>query len=190
MTTAETTETPALQPNSPRSAGAPLAVAGSATVGVVLALAVIAIGLVAVRDAAVAAGWAPGRQWIPMAVDAVDGLAPASWMAIAAFAVAILGLLMIAVALAPRRRTAVPLTAGGAVFLRRADVATIAASAAADVPGVLRARARLGRRRVVIRAAVTSAVDGVSAAVSSSVHAELAVLQRVPKIVVRTREVG
>lgn len=190
MTIADATETPALQPNSPRSAGAPLAAAGSATVGVVLALAVTAIGVVAVRDAAVAAGWAPGRQWIPVAVDVVDGLAPASWMTIAAVAVGILGLFMMAVALAPRRRTAVPLTADGAVFLRRADVATIAATAATDVPGVLRARARAGRRRVVIRAAVTSAADGVSAAVSSSVRAELSVLQRVPRIVVRTREVG
>ena len=189
MTTAGTALTTTGQTHSTRPAAAPVAAAGAAKVGVLLALGVIAVGVVAVRDAAVAAGWVTGRPWIPLTANVVDGLMPAPWMPIAAIGAGVLGLFLIGVALAPRRRTGLPLTAASAVFLRRADVSTIAAAAAADVPGVLRARARAGRRRVVIRCAVTSSTDDVSAAVSSAAHAELSALQHVPRIVVRTREV-
>jgi hypothetical protein len=171
----------------PRSAPVPLAAAGAARTGALLALALIALGAIGIRDAVVAAGWARGRPWIPAAATALDGLRPAPWIFAVAVAAGLVGAALIAVAIAPRRRTAVPLTAGSAVYLARDDVAKVAAAAARDVPGVLSARATSSTRRVVVRCAVTADDPAVRALVETAVATGLEVLQRVPTIVVRTR---
>ena len=172
----------------PMPAPVPVAAAGAAKVGVVLAALVVGVGVVAVRDAAAAAGWVNGHQWIPAAADAVDGLAAAGWMTPAAVLVGILGLMAMAAALAPRRKTALPLTAESAVYLRRSDAADVAAAAAQEVPGVLRVKARSGRGRMVVHCEVTSSVDGVDADAASAVRTELQALQSIPRIVVRSKE--
>ena len=186
MTTTEpVTVDPPLAAGSVRRAPAPVAVAGASKVGAVLAVGVVALGALGVRDAATAAGWLTGRPWIPVAADAVDGLRPASWTVPAGIAVAVFGFVLVLVALLPRRRTAAALKADTAVYVRRRDVAAIAAAAAREVPGVLSAKAKASPRRVRVRCAVTTA--DVRPTITKAVETELVVLERIPRTIVRTR---
>lgn len=176
-----------MSPPEPPPAAAPVASAAAARVGAALALGLVALGVVGVRDAAIAAGWIGGTPWVPAAADAVDGLTPSGWMPAAAVFAAVLGVALLGVAVAPRRRVAVPVTAASAVFLRRADVATIAATVARDVPGVLDARATASSRRLVVRCTVTTGDAGLRQRIEAAVATELAALHRVPAITVRAR---
>jgi hypothetical protein len=174
-------------PTPSRPAPAPVAAAGASRAAVVLAIGVTAIGGVAVRDALVALGWVGGAQWLPPVIDAVDGLAPRPWMVAAGAALTVVGLLLMVVALLPRRRTAVALTADSAVYLHAKDVAKLASAAAGTVPGVLEARTTSSRRKAVVRCRVTGATREVRDAVTEAVSRELAALQNPPRTVVHVR---
>lgn len=188
MTTVdETVGTEAPERLSVRSAPVPVAAAGASKVAVVLAILLAALGVVAVRDAAVGLGWASGSTWLPAAA-AVDGVEPAGWMAVAGVAVLLVGLVLTATALAPRRRTAVAVAAQTPMYLTVDGVAALASAAARDVAGVVDARASASRRRVVVRCRVTrDDADAMRRSITDAVTRRLAVLQSPPRIVVRTR---
>lgn len=169
----------------PRPAPAPRASAGASRIAVGCAIAIVAVGGVALRDAALALGWIRGGPWLPPALRAIAELRPAWWLTPAGAALAVVGVALCVVACAPRRRTARPLTAATAVYVRRADVVTVAAAAARDVPGVLNCRATASRRAVTVRCRITGGQlgDDVRAAVSE----QLGRLDPAPRVVVRLR---
>ena len=139
----------------------------------------------ALRDAALALGWIRGGPWLPPALRAIAELRPAWWLTPAGAALAVLGVALCVVACAPRRRTACPLTAATAVYLRGADVAIVAATAARDVPGLLNCRAKSTRRAVTLRCRITGGQlgDDIRAAVSE----QLQRLDPAPRVAVRLR---
>ncbi|TRW86350.1 hypothetical protein FK535_07795 [Mycolicibacterium sp. 018/SC-01/001] len=189
MTTAEkATETVASQPVSVRPAPVPVAAAAASKVAVVLAILLAALGVVAVRDAIVGLGWASGSTWLPAVADAVDGFEAADWLTVAGVAAVLVGLALIVLALKPRRRTAVAVTAQTPMYLTVDGVAALAGAAARDVPGVVDARATSSRRRVVIRCRVTrDDRDAVRGIITDAVTRRLSPLQSPPRVVVRTR---
>jgi hypothetical protein len=189
MTRTAHTNSPQVQGVSPRNAAAPRAAAGASAVSVVVAILLIAAGAVALRDAAVAAGWLTGQSWIAAAVDAVDGLSPEQWLLPVGIAVLFAGMTLIGVAVKPRKRTSVPVLADTAVFTGFADIARIATATARDVPGVLDATSTATRRKVVVRCRVTG-VDRASIhdQVTESVAAGLQLLGTTPRIVIRLKE--
>lgn len=172
------------------AAPAPVAAAGASRIAVLLGLVMIGTGALGVRDALVAVGWISGRQWLPLAIGAVDGLALATWMVPAGAALAVVGLTMMVIAVLPRRRTAVPLIAETPVYLARTDIAKIASAAALGIPGVLAARSTTTRRRAVVRCRVTGSEQQVRAEVADAVAAELSALRTAPRLIVRTRSEG
>lgn len=170
------------------AARAPLGAAKSAFVAAVLALVLIAIGALGIRDAAVAAGWLRGDLLLPNAFDGISEIGPQPWMVPAGLAVAVLGIVLAVVALLPRRPVAVALDADTAVYVGHGDVARVASAAALDVPGVLSATSTASSRRVVVRCRATGSGDDVRALVADAVGDALAPLRHTPRIAVRVRQ--
>lgn len=189
MTTAEEiVKTAAPQQMSVRAAPVPVAAAAASKVAVVLAIVLAALGVVAVRDAVVGLGWASGSTWLPVAADAVDGFAPVDWLTIAGVAVVLIGLLLVVLALKPRRRTAVAVSAQTPMYLTVDGIAALAGAAARDIAGVVDARASSSRRRVIVRCRVTRDDSGaMRATIAEAVTRNLSTLQNPPRVVVRTR---
>lgn len=185
MTITESRPTDAV--TTPR-ARAPLGAAKSAFVAAFLALVLIAIGALGVRDAAVAAGWLRGEPLIPKAFDAISEFGPQPWMVPAGVALALSGIVLAVVSLLPRRPTAVAVQAGTAVYVGHGDVARVASAAALDVPGVLTATSTASARKVVVRCRATGHGDDVRALVNEAVSDALEPLRHTPRIAVRIRQ--
>ena len=105
--------------------------------GLVLAVVLTAVGVVAVRDALVYAGVLHGTPLLALAARATNGVTPAVWMVPVGVVLALLGLWLLVMALRPRPRKAVTLTAQTGVYLRPKDVSRLAETAAERVDGVL-----------------------------------------------------
>jgi hypothetical protein len=148
----------------------------------------VAVGVIGIRDGIVATGWMGGSMWTANVVNWIDGLTFAPWMIPAGIAAILVGLVVLLVALAPRRTTAVELSGKTSVVIAHRDIARIAESAARTVPGVISARADSRRRSVTVRVATTGQdATTVKSAVSQAVGAALSALSSQPKIGVRTR---
>lgn len=136
---------PAHQPSRPSpsalpAAKTPVSSGAIATLGLVLAVLLTAVGVAAVRDALVYAGVLKGTPLLSLAARATNGVTPAVWMIPVGIALAVLGLWLLIMALRPRPRKAVTLTAQTGVFLRPKDVSRLAETAAERVDGVLDVR--------------------------------------------------
>lgn len=175
------------QSTTPIESRAPVAAAAASRAAVLLASVVVAAGVVVIRDALLDLGWIRGAQWLRPTLDLLDGLTPSAWMAVAGAIVGILGIALMVAALAPRRKTAVPIADSTAVYLHRADVSKLVSAAAQEVPGVLGARASVSRRKVVVRCRVTGQTHELRPTVAEAVSKQLEVLRRPQRVVVRTR---
>ncbi|NIZ92444.1 DUF6286 domain-containing protein [Kineococcus rubinsiae] len=160
---------------------------GSGPVGVVgpvLAVLLVALGALLVREALVTGGVVGGSTWLPPAAGALDGTAPGGAAIAVGVVAALLGLWLVVVAL--RRRTRRTLAVGAMSYLSARDVARLAAGAARDVDGVLDVSAEATRKRVLVRGRATSR-DGVEEPVRAAVAHQLSALTTPPAIVVRLR---
>ena len=150
-------------------------------VGLVLALVLLALGVVAVRDALVAAGALDGEPWVAGAIDTVDGWTPQVWIAVVGAVLVLVGLWLLLAALRPRPRTSHALTAQTGVYLGRRDVERVAANAASGVDGVLEADATASRRRIDVKVSVTGGSETLGR-VTAAVEEALAALDAAPKV--------
>lgn len=142
--------------------------------GVLVALAALALGVAAVRDALIAADLVGGDSLTSVAVDAVDGLSAADWMVPVGIAVALAGLWLIAASLWRRSWRAAALSAETGVFVSRRAIERVAAATARDVPGVVDASAQSHRTWVLVRVGTDgerSTEAGVRAAVAERLEA-------------------
>jgi len=158
-------------------------------VGLVLAVLVIALGVVGVHDALVAAGAVSGTSWIDSVVTPFNDLTPAIWLVPVGIALVLAGLWLLLTALRPRPRTAIALDATTGVFLRRRDVAKLARNAAQDVDAVTSAKATAGRRKVVVVARATT-TDGVEQQITQAVTIRLQALAKAPTVRVTVEAEG
>ncbi len=143
--------------------------------GVALAVVVVALGVLVVREALVAGGWISGEPWLAPAVDALDGVGPSVLVTVVGVLLALLGLWLVVSALAPRVRTRLPVTSSGGTTIGIRDAARLAAAAAEDVDRVLSARASASRRSVTVTVTVLEG-DDVTDAVRAAVTDRLAPL--------------
>jgi hypothetical protein len=177
----------------PASGQAPVAAPAAGYIGTFIALIMLSVGVVALRDSAVSAGWFEGRLWISAVIEWIDGLTFQWWMIPVGIAAIIIGLWWVYAALRPRRRTAVAVDAHTSVWISTADLARIASHTAETMPGVLDARSSARPRKVKITADVTveDADKAIKAAIGDAVRDSLTgFLTSPPKIVVRTRTGG
>lgn len=155
----------------------------------VLALLLVALAVVAIRDLTVAQGWASGTPWSRSLVDSLDGLSPSTAMVVAAVAVAVLGLLAAVSALRPGRKTHLRADAQADLWISPRAVAALAQSAADRAPGVISAEAtRAGRRRVLVEVVTQQDRGTVTEAVRTAIDAGAGALTSAT-VSVRTKEV-
>jgi len=142
---------------------------------IALAVLLVALGVLVVREALVAAGRVEGDPWIAPVLDALDGVVPSAAIAVAGVVVALLGLWLVVVALGRRVRTRLAVTSSTGTTIGIGDAARLAASAADEVDRVLSARASATRRSVTVTV-TTLEGDDVTDAVRAVVTERLAPL--------------
>lgn len=169
----------------------PKATAGSAGVGILIALLLIGAGVVGIHDWLAGLGWISGPAWLPPALEAVDGARTAPWMLVVAVVLALVGLWLVVLALKPRRRTHLPAPDRELdLWSTPGALAAIARQAADRQSGVISATARARRRRVDVEVTRRDDADaGVDARVHEAVEQSLEGLLT-PRVRVRTREVN
>lgn len=199
MSSTETLPAPATGPeHAPRAerttpaVDAPSGAPPAAATGVAIALVVVALGVVAVRDALVALGWVPGPSWLePVAGLVADGVGRDAWVLLVAVLVALLGAWLVRRALGRRPRTAVSLGDGTNAWLEPRDVARVADLAASDVDGVVTVRSRAARRSVALKVTVVdTAAEGARSAVQDAVRDALEGLDPAPRVSVKVSTLG
>jgi hypothetical protein len=167
------------------TATAPKQAAGASYLAALMAVLLIGVGAVGVRDALLGAGVIDGSAWIPAVLRLFDGLVAGSWLLPVGVVALVLGLFCVVLALKPRRRRTVDVDADSAVYLDVREVARIASAAAETVSGVLKANSSATRRRVSVRCLVTGPVS--REVIEQAIGSELAALTHPVRIRVKTR---
>jgi hypothetical protein len=167
----------------------PVAAPAATGVALLLAIALISLGVVAGRDALLATGAITGSPWIAAALHYLDGLTVHTWMIPAGLGAAVVGLLLLFAAIKPRRRTHRPLAAT-ATWIRSRDILRLARCAAEPVTGVAEAVATGSDRRITLTITTVGGFD--TAALKDTVHAAvteaLTPLAKCPRVRIRTKE--
>lgn len=177
------TETAPTDVKPPRPAKTPVGPGVITTVGLVLALCVVGLGVVGVQAALVAAGLLSGTSWLGSTLDRAQSVSPAAWMLPVGVLLALVGLWLVFASLKPRPRNAVALQAETGVFMRPRALARLAEAAAAEVDGVQSARASATRSKVKVRAETAGGSD-VADAVQAAVIRRLQPLEKTPRVAV------
>ncbi len=198
--TADPTDTTAGEEVGPESASAPVeptagrtpsAAPAAAPWAVLLALVVLALGVVGIRDALVAAGAFGGSSWTKNTANAIDGLTARTWMIPAGIGLAVLGLWWLLAALKPRKRTEISLSGTPGAWMRPADLARLVQPTVENVEGVVSASTSATRRTVTVKATTTARDSAqVRTAVTEAVGDRLSALRRAPRVKVKARYIG
>lgn len=175
-------------PAVPEPTGAPPAVLPALLVGLVG----LGLGVVAVRDAVVSAGWASGSAWAAPVLDALNaGVDRSPVVAVVGVVVALVGLWMLVRSVGRRPHTDVSMGAGTRAWIPPQHVARVASVTAADVDGVVSVRVSGSRRRVAVRVVATdTAIAAVREAVTAAVEQAVAGLDPTPRVTVRVSTLG
>jgi hypothetical protein len=137
-----------------RAGRTPTAASAAGLLALLLALSLVGLGAVAVRDLLVALGQLGGEPWLPLLPEALDGLTASAAVAGAGVALGVTGFLVVVAGLLPARRTHVAVAGDDGLWLTPGAVAALAASAADRAEGVVASDVRrAGRRRAVVEIA-------------------------------------
>lgn len=159
----------------------PTATPGAVWTTSLFALALIALGGIAIRDISVDRGWITGSGWIAAASRWVGDMTWQNWFWAVAVALIVVGLLFVWTAIRPRTKTHIPLDGVGVVdgyapstWTRKVDVARRASAVAREAAGVTRAETTVKRRKVVTRITTTDESPASSEAVREAIAAAIA----------------
>ena len=103
----------------------PRARPAAAGLGVLVAVGLVAVAVVGVHELAVDRGWASGSSWVSSLLDGLDGRTADTATAVLGSAVAVIGLLVLLLAIRPGRVTHVPTTGGHDLWLSRGAVGAL-----------------------------------------------------------------
>jgi len=178
-------------PAEPTAGRTPTATPAAAPWAVLLALVVLALGVVGIRDALIAAGAFGGSSWTKNTANAIDGLTARTWMIPAGIGLAVLGLWWLLAALKPRKRTEISLSGTPGAWMRPGDLARLVQPTVENVEGVVSASTSATRRTVTVKATTTARDSAeVRTAVTDAVGDRLSVLRRAPRVKVKARYTG
>jgi len=178
-------------PVEPTAGRTPSAAPAAASWAVLLALVVLALGVVGIRDALVAAGAFGGSSWTKNTANAIDGLTARTWMIPAGIGLAVLGLWWLLAALKPRKRTEISLTGTPGAWMRPGDLARLVQPTVENVDGVVSASTSATRRTVTVKATTTARDSAqVRTALTEAVGDRLSALRRAPRVKVKARYIG
>ncbi|MGZ8177927.1 DUF6286 domain-containing protein [Williamsia sp. SKLECPSW1] len=170
----------------------PTATPGAVWITSLFAVALIALGGVAIRDICVDQKWISGSGWIAAASRWIADLSWQGWFWAVAIALIVVGLLLLWIAVKPRARTHIPLDGAGTVdgyapstWTRKGDVARRASAVARQIAGVTKATSTVKRRRIITRITTTDEAPADADAVRDAVTAAITTV--LPKHSVRVR---
>lgn len=147
--------------------------------GVLVALLWVALAVVAIRELTVGQGWATGESWLPAALDALQGRTADVATAALGGLVALLGLVVLCLALKPGRATHLATTDDHDVWLSRGALAALAHGVVDRQAGVVSVDARsTRRRRVTVRVVARDDRAGVEQRVRTALAARVEPLTR------------
>lgn len=173
------------------AAKSPAGTGATPLVAQLLSLALVALGVVAVQHLLVQLGAISGGSWLETTVQAADGVAGDSPVVLGvAIAALVVGVLLLPVALKPRPRRTLALTASSGVHLRRKDLQRVVEAAIDGTDGVTDADVSVGRRRVkvVARSVATTERDtALESTVREQVEKVCAAVDRSPRVTVTIR---
>lgn len=138
-----------------------------------LALLLIAAGVVGVQEALVRTGVLSQSSWTRSAVTSLDGISVAAWMLPIFVVVALLGLLLLVVVIKPRPRKALTLKANTGVYLRTADLARVIDGLIEGTEGVTDVSTKVSRRKMRVRVMTLSGRDR-NSAIETDIRSRLA----------------
>lgn len=171
----------------------PLAHPAAAPAAALIAVAALVLAFTAARELLIVRGTYHGAPWLRNSFEWFGRLHWHTWLAPIAAACTIVGLVLVVLALKPRRRTHLPLQLDGpvpTVWMRRTDIARMCSAHATALTGVRTARTVVDRRRAVVRVILEdeTPVADITAAVRGAVEPHLAALrQPIPLVVEVTR---
>lgn len=168
----------------PASAPVPRRPPAIGWVGVLLALAVTVVGVLAIVDGAVRAGWVGDAE--PVLTPLLTGPAvvtPQPGAAVVGSLLALLGLAVVWLAVKPGERAGVRLGGTAGIWMSRPDLERLVSATAERCDGVLSAHTRATRRH--IRVDLETTTPDVQDAAAGAVRDRLAGLTA-PRITVRT----
>ncbi|TCC32155.1 DUF6286 domain-containing Asp23/Gls24 family envelope stress response protein [Kribbella sindirgiensis] len=173
----------------PSAAKAPAAAPAVAYVGVVVALALIGLGAVGTAEMLRSVGLLDGEvipgSWFGRSVV----LRPESWMRPVGIATVAIGLMLLALAVKPRRRTHLAVQGPDTiVWLRTADTARLAADGAGRVDSVTATSVVAKRKRLRARVTTFGDPDRVTDDVSAAIDGRLAGIDPRPRVRIDLRE--
>lgn len=182
-----TTEKHAASVTTGAQARTPVAAPAAALVGLLIALLVIALGVVAIREMLLGANAITGPDWVVATARWVDDRQPAAWMVPVGVLAVLVGLWWVLAALKPRRRTEVKVSGAGGVWMRPADISRVAHATADSVAGTTTASANTSRRRVTVTITATRVeAQSLHSEVADAVAERLAPLERSLSVKVKT----
>ncbi|MGI8523443.1 MAG: DUF6286 domain-containing protein [Nocardioides sp.] len=128
----------------------PVGTGASPLLGLLVALGLIALGVVGVQEALVRSGAVNGSSWTSGVLSWLNGVHSADWMVVVFVVAALLGLLLLRVVFWPRPRKTLALRANTGVFLRTQDLARVAISLIEGIDGVTDCNAKASRSRLKV----------------------------------------
>lgn len=159
----------------------PTATPGAVWITSLFALALIAVGAIAIRDICVDQKWIGGSQWIAAASRWIADLSWQGWFWAVAIALIIVGLLLVWTAIRPRTKTHIALDGAGTVdgyspstWTRKVDVARRASAVARQAKGVTKAESTVKRRKVITRITFADESPASADAVRDAITAAIA----------------
>lgn len=166
-----------------RRAKTPVGAGAQPVLGIIWSLAVLALGIVCVRDALVYAGVLSGQPWLEAATSRLDGETAQDWMIPVGAGVALLGLLLVLGAFRRRPSRGTRLTASTGVYLSRGSVQRLTKAAAAGVDGVDTTAVSASRRKVRVEATTfTDQPEQTKQRIEEAVRRRLSPLEAPPSI--------
>jgi len=168
----------------------PLAYPAAAPAAALIAVAALILAFTAARELLIVRGTYGGAPWLRNSFEWFGRLHWEPWIPVAAAACVAVGVVLLAVACKPRRRTHLPLQVAGpvaTVWMRRTDLARMCSAHASSLSGVAAARTVVDRRRAVVRITVEdeTPVADLTAAVRAAVEPNLALLAEPIPLVVK-----
>jgi hypothetical protein len=157
--------------------------AGVGLFGMLLALLLVALGVLLVHEGLALRGWIDGSPVLDPLLSSRAVVEPGPVTTLVAALAALLGLWLLVSAFRRGRRRGVELDAKTRVWMSHRDLDRLVTGTAEEVDGVLGAKASVGRRRAVVHVETTT--PEVSGDVAAAVERRLAALDRRPSVDVR-----
>lgn len=158
-----------------------------------IALALIALGVLGIQEALVRSGLVASKSWTSAGLDAVDGTRAATWVVVVGALLILAGVLLLPIVIMRRPRKTVSLTANTGVYIHTRDLGRICGHAVEGADAVTSVHVRTAARKVHVTATTVAPKDRnaeITADVRSRLTTTLDALERTPRVKVSIKNEG